>query len=93
MKQEDEKNSLKYGDDVDLLLYVLSHTGAVLAESLGINHAIEVLRGNTESERDILGVTHHSHLRYYVVLWDVEIITNEEELKRGRAENIKTMHE
>ena len=52
-----------------LLLDVLSHASAVLAETLGIDHAVEVCTGDTEGKGDVLRVAEHPHILHYVVLW------------------------
>ena len=51
-----------------LLLNVLSHTGAVLAESLGVDHAVEVVRGDGEGEGDVLGVTEDANVLHNIIL-------------------------
>ena len=52
----------------NLLLDVLGHAGAVLAQSLGVDHAVEGVRGDTQREGDVLGVAQHPHILNYVIL-------------------------
>ena len=52
----------------NLLLNVLSHAGAVLAESLGVDHAVEVVRGDCEGEGDVLGVTEDADVLHDIIL-------------------------
>ena len=54
-------------NDRNLLLDVLGHAGAVLAQPLGVDHPVEGVRGDPQGEGDVLGVAHHSHILYYVV--------------------------
>ena len=55
-------------NDGNLLLDVLGHTGAVLAQSLGVDHAVEGVRGDAQREGDVLGVAQHTHILHYVIL-------------------------
>ena len=56
-------------NDGNLLLDVLGHTGAVLAQSLGVDHAVEGVRGDAQREGDILRVAQHAHILHNVILW------------------------
>ena len=55
-------------DGVNLLLDVFCHTGAVLAQSLGVDHAVEGVRGDAQREGDVLGVAQDPHILHYVIL-------------------------
>ena len=55
-------------DGVNLLLDVFCHTGAVLAQSLGVDHAVEGVGGDTQGEGDVLGVAEHAHILHYIIL-------------------------
>ena len=55
-------------NDGHLLLDVLGHTGAVLAQALGVDHAVEGVRGDAQREGDVLGVAQHAHVLHYVIL-------------------------
>ena len=55
-------------NDGNLLLDVLGHAGAVLAQSLGVDHAVEGVRGDAQREGDVLGVAQHAHILHYVIL-------------------------
>ena len=55
-------------NDGHLLLDVLGHAGAVLAESLRVDHAVEGVRGDAQREGDVLGVAQHAHILHYVIL-------------------------
>ena len=52
-----------------LLLDILSHASAVFAETLGVDHAVEVCCGDAEGEGDVLRVAEHPHILHYVVPW------------------------
>ena len=55
-------------NDGHLLLDVLGHTGAVLAQSLGVDHAVEGVGGDAQGEGDVLGVAEHAHILHYIIL-------------------------
>ena len=57
-------------NDGNLLLDVLGHTGAVLAQALRVDHAVEGVRGDAQREGDILRVAQHAHILHYVILWE-----------------------
>ena len=63
-----ERVALLDMNDGDLLLDVLGHAGAVLAESLGVDHAVEGVRGDAQHEGDVLGVAEHAHILHYIIL-------------------------
>ena len=54
-------------NDRYLLLDVLGHAGAVLAQPLGVDHPVEGVRGDPQGEGDVLRVTQHSHILHDVV--------------------------
>ena len=54
-------------NDRNLLLDVLGHTGAILAQPLGVDHPVEGVRGDPQGEGDVLRVAQHSHILHYVV--------------------------
>ena len=62
-----ERVALLDMNDGDLLLDVLGHAGAVLAESLRVDHAVEGVRGDAQREGDVLGVAQHAHILHYVI--------------------------
>ena len=54
-----------------LLLNVFRHTCGVLGETFGIDHAIEEIRSDSQSERDVLTVAQHSDIKNNVAAWKI----------------------